>query len=70
MTVVVVFTSRRALANDDEYARHGGPDGAASRRQQPGFLELTSVRDPVTRLGITGRYFADHEVGAGLAAPS
>lgn len=60
MTVVVVFTSRRALANDDEYHAMA----AQMERlvaDQPGFLEMTSVRDPVTRVGVTVGYFADHE---------
>lgn len=30
-------------------------------RQQPGFLDMVSVRDPVTRLGITVAYFADEQ---------
>ena len=30
-------------------------------RRQPGFLDMVSVRDPVTRQGITVAYFADEQ---------
>lgn len=60
MTVVVVFASRRTPHSDEEYAE------LAARmdelvHHQPGFLRLASVRDPVTREGITVGYFADHD---------
>ena len=60
MTVTVVFTSRRTATHDDEYA------AMAARmdelvRDQPGFLRMTSVRDPRTREGITVAWFADEE---------
>jgi heme-degrading monooxygenase HmoA len=58
MSVVVVFTSRRTPLHDDEYHAM-----AAHMEQlvagQPGFLSITSVRDPVTRQGITVAHFAD-----------
>ena len=58
MTVVVVFTSRRTVENEDEY------QAMAARMEQavaaqPGFLEMSSVRDPATRRGVTVAYFAD-----------
>lgn len=58
MTVAVIFTSRRTLDHEDEYA------ALAIRmeelvRQQPGFLDMVSVRDPQTRVGVTVAYFED-----------
>lgn len=58
--VVVVFVSRRAAGQEDEY----GP--MADRmvelaREQPGFVDLVSVRDPATRQGITVAWFEDEE---------
>jgi heme-degrading monooxygenase HmoA len=58
--VAVVFVSRRTATHDEEYAR------TAARmeelvRDQPGFLGMVSVRDPVTRQGITVAYFEDDE---------
>jgi len=60
MTVAVVFTSRRTPTHDAEYA------AMATRmeelvRDQPGFIRMTSVRDPRTREGITVAWFADEE---------
>lgn len=60
MTVAVVFTSRRTATHDAEYA------AMAARmdelvRDQPGFLRMSSVRDPRTREGITVAWFADEE---------
>ena len=58
MSVVVVFTSRRSAEHDEEY-------GAMSERMvelvqgHPGFLRMTSVRDPRTRQGITVAWFED-----------
>ena len=58
MTVAVIFSSRRTPAHDDEYAAMAARmDGLA--RQQPGFVEIMSVRDPVTREGVTVSFFAD-----------
>jgi heme-degrading monooxygenase HmoA len=34
---------------------------AALVKDQPGFIEFVSARDPVTRLGITVAYFTDEE---------
>jgi heme-degrading monooxygenase HmoA len=58
MTVAVIFTSRRTARHDDEYA------ALATRmeelvREQPGFVDMISVRDPRTRLGVTVAYFED-----------
>ncbi len=56
--IAVVFVSRRTPAHKDDYAR------TAMRMEelvhgQPGFVDLVSVRDPVTRQGITVAYFED-----------
>ncbi|MEI6361018.1 MAG: antibiotic biosynthesis monooxygenase [Actinomycetes bacterium] len=58
--IAVVFVSRRTVTHDDEYAR------MAQRmdelvHDQPGFVDMVSVRDPVTRQGITVAYFTDEE---------
>jgi heme-degrading monooxygenase HmoA len=60
VTVAVIFTSTRAEGYDDEYA------ATAERMeelaaQQPGYEGIVSVRDPVTRFGITVSYWADDE---------
>lgn len=60
MTVAVIFTSRRTPDHDEEYA------AMAARmdelvREQPGFISITSVRDPLTRQGVTVGYFVDEE---------
>ena len=60
MTVAVIFTSRRTPDHDKEYA------AMAARmdelvREQPGFISITSVRDPLTRQGVTVGYFVDEE---------
>ncbi len=60
MTVVVVFSSRRTPDDEVEYAE------LAARMdelvaEQTGFVSLTSVRDPVSRRGITVGYFTDAE---------
>lgn len=53
----VIFTSRRAPADDEGY-------GAMSARMeelaaaQPGYLGIESARDPDTRVGITVSYWA------------
>ena len=54
----MVFTSRRTAEHDDEYHE------MAARMEelvaaQPGFLSMMSVRDPVTRKGITVAFFED-----------
>lgn len=64
MTIAVIFTSRRTVEHDAEYAR------MAQRmeelvRDQPGFLSITSVRDPLTRQGITVAHFADEDAVKG-----
>ncbi|MCX6433289.1 MAG: antibiotic biosynthesis monooxygenase [Actinobacteria bacterium] len=60
MTVAVVFTSRRTEHHDEEYAAMAERMETLAR-QQPGFLDMVSVRDPVTRLGITVAYFSDEQ---------
>jgi heme-degrading monooxygenase HmoA len=60
VSVVVIFTSRRTLSHDDEY------DAMSARMVElvqghPGFIEMTSVRDPQTREGVTVAYFRDEE---------
>jgi heme-degrading monooxygenase HmoA len=60
MTVAVVFTSRRTPTHDDEY----GPMSArmvALVQEQPGFIRMSSVRDPESREGITVAWFEDEE---------
>lgn len=55
---VVVFASRRTDHHDAEY--HAMAERMeALAREQPGFLEITSVRDPATRVGVTVAYFVD-----------
>jgi len=67
--ISVVFVSRRRADHDDEYGE------MAERmeilvREQPGFVDLVSVRDPVTRRGITVAYFEDEaSVAAWKANP-
>ncbi|PHX61216.1 MAG: hypothetical protein CK552_01730 [Actinobacteria bacterium] len=56
--VAVIFTSVRTEHHQGEYAIW------ASRmdelvREQPGFMDHASVRDPLSRFGITVAYFAD-----------
>ena len=60
MTVAVIFTSRRTPQHDDEY-HDMSARMAELVSQQPGFIEMASVRDPVTREGITVAYFVDEE---------
>jgi heme-degrading monooxygenase HmoA len=72
--VAVIFTS---LRNDDD---HGAYDEMADAmgalaEDQPGYLGIESVRDPVTRLGITVSYWRSDDdarrwkqVGEHLAA--
>ena len=56
---LVAFVSVRGDATwDSEYARHAATLDELIQHQ-PGFLDLASVRDPVTRHGITLAVFAD-----------
>lgn len=58
MAVVVVFSSRRTAHGDAEYAELAERmEGLV--REQPGFLDIVSVRDPGTRHGITVARFVD-----------
>ena len=58
--IAVVFVSRRTAHHDADYA-----DMAARMeelvRDHRGFVDLVSVRDPVTRQGITVAYFEDED---------
>ena len=60
MTVAVVFTSRRTPTHDEEYAAMAARMDALVR-DQPGFIRMSSVRDPQTREGITVAWFEDDE---------
>lgn len=60
MTVAVVFTSRRTLTHDEEYAQMSARMVELAA-VQPGFIKMTSVRDPRTREGITVAWFVDEE---------
>ena len=60
MTFAVIFASRRTPTHEAEYGL------AAARmeelaRQQPGFVDIVSVRDPVSREGMTVSFFDDEE---------
>lgn len=60
MTVAVIFTSRRAEGHDADYAAMSARM-AELVQQQPGFLRMSSLRDPITREGITVAWFADED---------
>jgi heme-degrading monooxygenase HmoA len=60
MTVTVIFTSRRTVDHEDEYRRMAARMDQLVR-EQPGFISITSVRDPVTREGITVACFVDED---------
>ncbi len=60
MTVAVIFTSRLAIAHDDDYEEMSRRM-AELVREQPGFVSQVSVRDPHTRIGITVAYFEDED---------
>ena len=58
MSVVVVFTSRRTPDHGEDYEEMS--DRMVELvRDHPGFLRMTSVRDPRTRQGITVAWFED-----------
>jgi heme-degrading monooxygenase HmoA len=60
MTVAVIFTSRRTAGSDAEYAALSTRMEELAR-EQPGFLDMISVRDPKTRVGVTVSYFEDEQ---------
>jgi heme-degrading monooxygenase HmoA len=60
MTVAVIFTSRRTPDHDEEYAVMAARMDQLVR-EQPGFISITSVRDPLTREGVTVGLFVDEE---------
>lgn len=60
MSVAVVFTSRRTPHHDEEYEQMSA-EMVRLVHEQPGFLRMTSVRDPATREGVTVAWFADEE---------
>ena len=61
--IAVIFTSTRTEHHDSEYA-YWSDQMTRLVREQPGYLGHTSVRDPVTREGITVSYFTDDEAAA------
>jgi heme-degrading monooxygenase HmoA len=60
VTIAVIFRSRRTAQHEDEYAAMSARMDDLARRQ-PGFIEMTSVRDPVSREGITVAHFVDEQ---------
>lgn len=52
----VIFTNVRTRHDDEGYAEAAARMDALARRQ-PGWLGIESVRDPVTRVGITVSYW-------------
>ncbi len=60
MTVAVIFTSRRTLDHEEEYSVMAARMDELVR-EQPGFVSITSVRDPRTREGITVACFIDED---------
>lgn len=58
--VVVVFTSRLSGADEEEYAARSA-ELAEQVEHHPGFLRRISMRDPVTREGITLAWFTGDE---------
>ena len=60
MTVAVIFTSRRTVDQDAEYAAMAARMEELAR-VQPGFVDMIGVRDPRTRVGVTVAYFEDEE---------
>ena len=67
--VAVIFTSTRTDSNVEDYAIMAARMDELVRLQ-PGYLEHVSVRDPVTREGITVAYFTDEESVAAWRAVS
>jgi heme-degrading monooxygenase HmoA len=58
--VAVIFTSIRTHQHDENYERWSNRM-AELVREQPGFIDFVSARDPITRLGITVAYFTNEE---------
>lgn len=58
--IAVVFVSRRTTELADEYAPMS-ERMVELAREQPGFVDMVSVRDPATREGITVAWFEDQE---------
>lgn len=56
--IAVIFTSTRSDSDEAGYAVMAERMDALAR-QQPGFVSVASVRDPVTREGITVSYWDD-----------
>jgi heme-degrading monooxygenase HmoA len=56
--IAVIFTSTRTTEYEAEY-RAVSESMDDMVRRQPGFLSMESVRDPVTRRGVTVSYWAD-----------
>lgn len=57
----MIFTSRRRTGDPDADASYQETSAAmvALASEQPGFLSVTSVRDPATGHGITVSYWVD-----------
>jgi heme-degrading monooxygenase HmoA len=58
--IAVVFVSRRTVDHGDEYAAMAN-DMEELVHGHPGFVDMVSVRDPVSGQGITVAYFEDEE---------
>jgi heme-degrading monooxygenase HmoA len=56
--IMVVFVSRRTATHIDEY-RVMAERMDELAREQPGFVDLVSVRDADSRQGVTVAYFTD-----------
>jgi len=61
--IAVIFTSTRTTEYEDEYRAVAASMDDMVRRQ-PGFLSVESVRDPVTRRGVTVSYWVDETSAA------
>ncbi|HUW78297.1 MAG TPA: antibiotic biosynthesis monooxygenase [Candidatus Nanopelagicaceae bacterium] len=58
--VAVIFTSKRTLEHDEDYDRWSNRMDELVR-EQPGFIDAVSIRDPNSRIGITVSYFIDED---------
>lgn len=68
-TIVVVFTSRRSVTDEGEYAEMSARL-AEQVESHPGFVKKVSFRDPSTREGVTIAWFTgDDAVKAWKAHP-
>ncbi|MDE3064887.1 MAG: antibiotic biosynthesis monooxygenase [Acidobacteriota bacterium] len=58
--IAVIFTSTRAIGDDEAYEDMSARMEALAS-QQDGFLGVNSVRDPANRRGITVSYWRDED---------